>query len=67
MTKTLELCNEGLHYTGAEIINDENHPLNGGIEFVQSFPHPMLCHTTEKVVVRKEDIDKLIDWLNSIR
>lgn len=64
--ENLVLVNEGLHYTGVELINDEENPFNGGVEFIQAFPHPLLGHTSEKVIIKKEDIFKVIDFLNSI-
>ena len=64
--KELDLCSEGLHYTGVSVITDENHPFVGGVEFIQSYPHAFLGHTTEKVIVRKEDIQKVIEFLQSL-
>lgn len=63
MKNKLILCDEGLHYTGLQVIGDVQNPFYGGIEFIQSYPHMMLGHTTECVVVRKEDIPKVISFL----
>ena len=64
--KTLDLNKGSLHYTGISMITDENNPFVGGVEFVQSYPHMMLGHTSEKVLIKKEDIQKVIDFLNKI-
>jgi len=61
--KELTLCDEGLHYTGLQVIDDVENHFYGGIEFIQSYPHIMLGHTTECVVIKKEDIPKVIDFL----
>ena len=62
--KELVLCNEGLHYTGVSLTEDE--PFVGGVEFVQAYPHMFLGHTTEKVIIKKEDIQKVIDYLQKV-
>lgn len=64
--RELVLWNEKLYYTGIELISDEEHPFNGGVEFIQSFPHAYLGHATEKVIIRKEDISKVIEFLQSL-
>ena len=63
MLEPLDLCNEGLHYTGVKLVEDKCYLGQGGVEFIQFYPHPMLGHTTEKVGIRSEDLDKVIDYL----
>lgn len=63
MEDKLVLCDENYHYTGVEVISDEENPFYGGVSFVQSFPHMMLGHTTEQCVIRREDIQKVIEFL----
>lgn len=63
--KSLVLFSEGLHYTGMETLTNEHH--GNMIKFIQAFPHPLLGHTTESVAIREQDIDKVIEFLQSLK
>lgn len=65
MEKELTLCNEGLHYTGIQIIEEGR--FKGGVELIQAYPSPLLGHSVEKVVIRSEDIPKVIKFLQDIQ
>jgi len=65
MDDKLILCEEGLHYTGVELLGDDS-PFAGGVNFIQSYPNPMLGYTTEKVMIKKEDIAEVIQYLQNI-
>lgn len=67
MKKDLELVKEGMHFTGAELIeNHEYEPFNGGVQFFQSYPHPLHGHKTERIIILKDDIPKVIEYLKGL-
>lgn len=63
--KKLILCDQDMCYTAVQIIEDGK-PFSGGIEFIQSYPHMLLGHTTERVLIREDDIAKTIEFLNGM-
>lgn len=51
------ICNEGMHFTGARAITDDNHPFLGGVEIIQEYPDMMMGVNSERVVLRQEDLE----------
>lgn len=63
MSKEHIMCNEGLHKTSVELIKEGEY--KGGLVFEQTFPDPLLAVTTERVIIRKEDVVEMIKAINS--
>jgi len=63
--KELVLFSKGLYYTGLNVVNDPHHGML--INFVQAFPSPLLGHETQSVAIKEQDIDKVIEFLQSVK
>lgn len=65
MGKELVLVNEGLHYSSLELDKNEVH--GNWVVFQQSFPDFLLGHTSERFMLREQDIDKVIEFLQQAK
>ena len=61
----LTLISEGLHSTGVELEYNKWH--GDWAVFYQSYPHPLLGHTTEQVMIKVNDFDKVINFLQQAK
>lgn len=65
MNNKLILCEECLHYTGIEVL-EEDSDFSGGVSFTQTYPHLILGVTSEQCIIRREDIGKVIEFLQNV-
>lgn len=65
MEKDITLFSEGMHSTGIEIEHNDAH--GDWAVFYQSFPDPWKGHSSERVMVKLEDFDKVIEFLQQAK
>ncbi len=63
--KEITLFSQEVYYTGIETEYSEYH--GNLVKFIQAFPDPLLGHSTHSVAIREKDIDKVIEFLQSLK